>query len=331
VSRLARTLGRTSAVAMLFVVALTAVVGGGADAQPVLTGPTVTLDKNAAAVGEKVRVSLSGFEASYVTVSVCGNEARRGSSDCSTTGSTSVEVHHDGTETWTVFSVPTPPFGCPCAIRVFSSLNDEVAITPFTVTGHPVEPVQGGRDLSQPLVSVSVTAESAPDGMVESMRSSLGGPATYAVTVSVKNLTTDELSKVALSGSVGRSERDELALLELIDPGHIGPGQTSTQTVTVKLPSPTYGTFVWRATATGAGPAVTTTSEMQPRPWLLILAILAVVAIIAMLVIRYVVHRRVRRDAERASVTQLPDGSAQGDAVLHDHVAAEDGVAHAAA
>jgi hypothetical protein len=330
VRRTARTIGRLSALAAL-AIALAAVVGSDALAQPVLTGPTVALDKSEAAVGDTVRVSVSGFDASYVTVSLCGNEARRGSSDCNMIGSVSVEVHHDGTETWTVLPVTTPPFGCPCAIRVFSSLNDEVGITPFTVTGHPVEPVQGGRDLNQPLVAVTVSAEAAPDGMVESMRSSLGGPATYAVTVSVKNLTTDELSKVALSGSVGRDALDEVALLELIDPGHIGPGQTSTQTVNVKLPSPTYGTFVWRATATGAGPAVTTTSEMRPRPWLLILAILALVAIVAVLIIRFLIHRRAKRDAARAKVTPMPGASAVGDAVLHDHLATEDGVTDLAA
>jgi hypothetical protein len=203
---------------------------------------------------------------------------------------------------------------------VFDAFNQEVGVAPFTVTGHPVEPVQSGRDLGQPLVSVEVAAAAAPNGILDSARSSLGGKANYAVTVKVKNLTSEVLSRVALSGSVGRGKNDELAVLELVDPGRIGPGQTSTQTVSVMLPSPTYGTFVWRATASGAGPSVTTVSEMRPRPWLLILAILALVAIVAMLLIRV----RVRRRARRAM-------SAGGGAVDHDGVAAEDGMTDLAA
>jgi hypothetical protein len=233
------------------------------------------------------------------------------------TGSASVEVHHDGTETWTMFTIGTPPYGCPCAIRVFSSLNDEVGIVPFTVTGQPVEPVQGGPDLNAPLVAVSINAKSAPKGLVQSLRSTLGGPANYAVTVTVKNLTTDVLSRVALSASVGRGTLDELAVLDLVDPGRIGPGQSSTQTVDVVLPSPTYGTFTWRATATGAGPTITTTSVMRPRPWGLILAVLALVVIVALLILRFLVHRRLRREWMRSSAD---DG-----AVDHDRITAEDG------
>ena len=317
--RIARVAGRLLVVALL-VVAPAAGAHAEQARQPVLTGPTITLDKAEAAVGENVRVSISGFEAAYVTVSVCGNEARRGSSDCSTTGSVSVEVHHDGTETWTVFPVSTPPFGCPCAIRVFSSLNDEVGVVPFTVTGHPVEPVQSGRDLNQPLVSVSVEPLRAPDGVIASLRSSLGGPTNYAVEVVVKNLTSEVLSNVALSGSVGRGENDELATLDVVDPGSIGPGQSSTQTVNVMVPSPTYGTFHWRVTASGAGPSVTALATERPTPWLLILAILALAAIVALLITRVIVLRRLRRAA-----------SAQSDASLDDQVAGEHGVTDLAA
>jgi hypothetical protein len=317
--RLVRLAVRLAGVALL-VVAPAAGAHAEQVRQPVLSGPSITLDKSEAAVGETVRVSVSGFEASYVTVSVCGNEARRGSSDCSTQGSVSMEVHHDGTETWTLFPISTPPFGCPCAIRVFSSLNDEVGVVPFTVTGHPVEPVQSGRDLNAPLVSVSVVPERSPDGVIASMRASLGGPTNYAVKVVVRNLTSEVLSNVLLSGSVGRGDKDELVSLELVDPGSIGPGQSSTQTVKVMVPSPTYGTFNWRVTASGAGPSVTTVATARPRPWLLILSVLALVAIVALLITRVIVLRRLRKAA-----------SAQRGAVLDDHVAGEHGVTDLAA
>ena len=316
-TRFARLAGAVLSLAVLFVVPASQARAEQAQSaeQPVLSGPTITLDKSEAAVGDKVRVSITGFDAAYVTVSVCGNEARRGSSDCNSTGSASVEVHHDGTETWTVFPITAPPFGCPCAIRVFSSLNDEIGVVPFTVTGHPVEPVQSGRDLNAPLVSVSVEPERAPDGVVASMRASLGGPTNYAVKVVVKNLTSEVLSNVALSGSVGRGERDELVALDVVDPGSIGPGQSSTQMVNVMIPSPTYGTFNWRVTASGAGPSVTTVATARPRPWLLILAILALVAIVAMLIMRFLVHRRARRELSAQSDTGFDDDRAVEDRV----------------
>ena len=94
------------------------------------------------------------------------------------------------------------------------------------------------------------------------------------------------------------------------------PSETfSTQMVNVMIPSPTYGTFNWRVTASGAGPSVTTVATARPRPWLLILAILALVAIVAMLIMRFLVHRRARRELSAQSDTGFDDDRAVEDRV----------------
>ena len=50
-------------------------------------GPTITVDRPSIKAGDRVLVTLDGFEGTAVTISVCGNEARRGSADCNLTAS----------------------------------------------------------------------------------------------------------------------------------------------------------------------------------------------------------------------------------------------------
>ena len=127
------------------------------------------------------------------------------------------------------------------------------------------------------------------------MRASLGGPSTFQVTVTVKNLTTELLRHVAVSGSVGRGEEDSVVSVPLADPGEIGPGQTRKQVVTVKIPAPTFGSLHWRVAASGAGPTVTVISTTRHRP--LMLTVLAMILVLD--VAFYLIRRRMRRRTAR--------------------------------
>jgi hypothetical protein len=297
VTRLARIIGRTLLVAVLFVLGASYLAEPSA-AQPSTTVPTITITRAEVSVGDRVQLTLAGFKAQIVTISICGNEARRGSPDCDLINSKSLELHHDGTPSVTEMVVSAPPVGCPCAVRASSNTNDEVAVAPISLIGVPIAPIIGGPDLSAPLVAVSITARPVPRGFGAWIRSNLGGATPYEVTVTVKNLTTDTLRRVKLSGSVGRSSNDILANLDLKDPGELAPGGSASQTVTAKLPAPTLGTFVWRVPASGAGVTVVGTKSMRPRPVLLILLVLLFVADIALLVIRSRVHRRAAQVVE---------------------------------
>jgi hypothetical protein len=277
-------------------------------AQPTITGPSVTIDRSEVAIGEKIRVTVANFNALFVTISICGNEARRGSSDCNLIASSSIEMRPVGQVTSLLFTAAAPPAPCPCAIRASSTFNDEVAVVPISLIGHPVGPTIGGPNLDEPLVAATITARAAPKGVFGWIKSSLGGSVPYEVTVTAKNITaTETLHHVAVFASVARNAHEEIATLALDDPGEIGPGQTWTQVVTVEVPAPSISKVQWQVIASGAGPQVASVIETRHRPTLLILLVMLLVLSIWILIVRMWLRRRERREFARRD-----DGSNDG-------------------
>jgi len=262
------------------------------------TGPVVILDRDEIVPGDRVGLSIDGFDAVNVTISVCGNEARRGSVDCNMFASEGLRLDTDGTSTIAQIPIAAPPAPCPCVIRVSSRTNDEIAVAPIVLTGHPVAPVTEGSTLSN-LLAVSITARAAPEGLLARGKASLGGAATYEVTVTVKNRSTVTLRQVSLAGSAGRSD-DDLAVLVLDDPGVIAAGQTWQQVVDVEVPAPSLGSIEWRLAASGAGATVTATDVTRQRPLLLMGMVMLLVLDLGVLAIRRTVRRRAGREAAAA-------------------------------
>ncbi len=300
------------------------VLGGGAalahpaSAPPVGQGPTVLVSRPEAAPGERVRVSAEGFDASYVTVSICGNDARRGSRDCDMVGSKGFELLPDGELTWTEMVVTEPPAPCPCVVRVSTPTSDVVSVVSFKVTGHPEEEVAAPRP-DDPLLEVIVRPVPVSNGLAGWLRSGLGGGSDFDVTVSVHNLTKDVLRRVSMEGSVGRDEFDISTTFDLKNPGVLSGGQTSSQVVRVRVPAPSLGTFVWRVSASGAGPIVTTLVNRRDTPWLLVVLLVVLILDIGLIVMRWLTSRRARLAAEQAAA--MPPSF--GDDTEHQFVDAE--------
>jgi hypothetical protein len=268
------------------------------------SGPSVTLDHTDVKPGEHVVLAMNGFTSTSVTISVCGNEDRRGSSDCNMAASQSVELRTDGTPTVAEIPVEAPPVGCPCLIRVSSRLNDEVAIASFNLIGHPIDPVVGGPSLDDPLVAVSIGAHAAPHGPLGWIRADLGGSVPYQVTVTVRNITTEPLHHVTVFGSAGRNADDQMVTLSFDNPAEILPGQTWKQIVAVKIPAPSLSKLQWQVVASRAGPWVTATTTTRHRPVLLLsLAMLLVLDLSFLLVCK-----RMRRRAAREALEDADDG-----------------------
>ena len=158
--------------------------------------------------------------------------------------------------------------------------------------GHPVEPIVEGPRLEDPL-DVSISVSPAPPGALQRARASLGGPATYEVTITVTNRATVPLHRVAIAGSAARSN-DQLATLALDDPGEIAPGRTWQQVVSAVVPGPSFGTLEWRIDVSGAGATVTANATTRERPLLLMMMAMLLVADLFLLAIRFTVRRRVR-------------------------------------
>ena len=298
---------RLAFVVPLALLAIGACLAGLAAAEGSTTGPVVSLSETTVSTGDRIMVTINGFKAHTVTISVCGNDARRGSGDCNMVKSKGVRIDPAVSPTVTKFGVSEPPYGCPCLVRVSSINGDEVAVVPITLLGHPVEPVVSPPKVDGPFVAVAIKARPAPRGSFGWTRANLGGPFRYEVTVTVRNLTTEPLNLARVSGFVSRSTNENISL-PLTDPGEIGVGQTWKQTVSVTLPAPSFGKLVWHVTVSGAGPTVAADATTQHRPILLIVILMLLIIDIGLLLMRFAIRRRIAREATLAEASNI-DGA----------------------
>jgi sortase A len=304
VIKLAPLVGRLS----IYVLAILILGATAVDAEPSISGPVVSSNRTEVAPGDLVVLTIDRFKARTVTISICGNQARRGSVDCNMTASKGLRLDV-GTATVAQMGITSPPVGCPCVVRVSSQTNDEVAVTPIDLSGHPIEPVVGGSNLNAPLVAVSIRARAASRGLFDRIRSGLGGAVNYQVTVTVKNLTTEPVHRVNLSASVRRNQ-DTLADLAFDDTVEIGPGQTWKQVVSAEMPAPSLGSIEWQVAATQAGPLVLATSTTRHHPVLLLLLTMTLVVDVALLAIRHRMRRRAVREMTGDETPSLRNSSA---------------------
>lgn len=272
------------------VAAMTLALAWGGAPMAAAAGPTISLDRAVVAPGEPVIVTLAGFTGSSITVAVCGNLAKRGSADCNMAASTSEDIDRRSETTLTQMFVAPPPATCPCLVRASSTSHHEFAVTAIELVGHPTGPVVDPEP--GPLIELDVDAARAGGGFVGWGRAALGGPTSYRVTVSVRNLTTEVLSGVVVSGSAVRGGNTDAVPLGLLPPGPIGPGQRWTTTVDAELPAPVLGRYVWQVTAAGAGAPVKAQYEVRQVPVLLLLLVSVLVVDVSVVVRRSLRRRR---------------------------------------
>ncbi len=264
------------------------------------SAPSVELDRYEFKPDGVVILTIAGFQATAVTVTVCGNDGRRGSADCNMTASEGVGLDGNGGSQLVQMPIAAPPVACPCIIRVSSRNNDEIAVAAITLIGHPVDSVVGGSTPTQTLVA-SIVAERASTGALGWLRSSLGAATTYDVTVTVRNSSTVVVGKIAIGATVGRGDGDIQRTLVIEPPAEIGPGETWEQVVQADLPAPVYGNAEWRVDVSSEGRTVTAADATSHMPGLLILLVVVLVLDLLVLAVRFVTRRRrMRPDHEYA-------------------------------
>lgn len=281
--------------ALALVVVLASATGAGAqDVGTISDGPTIALDRDAAAPGERVVVTLTGWSGRAVTLSVCGNRAERGSMDCNLTSSQGVPLNRDGSAKVAELMVSSPSLPCPCVVLASSTQNEERAVAALDLVGHPVGPII--ESATQIPLRLTVEARRAGGGLVGSVRSTLGGPTAYEVTVTVTNQTSDVLSGVVVAGTAGRTRNDDVAELDLPAVGPLEPGQTWAYTARPTVPAPAIGSFVFQAVASGAGPTVTADDSVRAFPLGLVVLGVVLAVDVAAIIWRRLARRR-REDA----------------------------------
>lgn len=279
-----------SAALVVLLAATVALVAAPAGAQE---RPQISLDQAEVAPGQPLLVTITGFTSQQVTVAVCGNLAKRGSSDCNMPSAQSERIRDDEDVTLTQVFAQAPPMPCPCLVLAFSPSSSEFAVAPITLVGHPTGPVVEPE--LGPLVEVEVDAQRVGGGLLGSVRSSLGGPTRYQVTVGVRNITTEPLANVELNG-VARHRLTDAVQLDLARPGVIEPGQTVVQTVEAEVPAPVIGGFTWEVSAYGAGPTVEAASTVTNRPLLLYVFVVVLLVDLVAIAWRLARRRRLRRE-----------------------------------
>lgn len=277
----------------LAIIALIVASAQPASAQEVISAPIASVDRAEVPVGEQIVVTIDGFVANFVTVSICGNDARRGSTDCNMRSSQSREVGQSELPTLVQLIVEAPPAPCPCLVRVSSPDNLEVAIAPITIVGHPTGPVVGGQVLRQSLTA-SIVAEAATGGVGAWLRSSLGGAVEYDATIAIRNASVEPVDDVTVEAWVGRGGGDVDTNIDIDPPAVLGPGQTWEQTVRVALSAPVFGSHTWRADVSSDQPTVSAIDETSHLPGLLLALVAFLVLDLLILAWRFV-RRRLNR------------------------------------
>ena len=275
------------------------------------TGPTVQVRPGRAQPDDQVTLQISGFSSPYVTASVCGNNALRGSSDCDMSASEGNELAADALVSRFTMPISAPPTACPCVVRVVGADQAEIALAPLEVIGHPVGPLTEAPSL-EGLVDAVVTAREQPSGFVDVLVASLGGDTTYEVTLLVRNRSPESLSAVLARGSAFDSDQNALVSFDLGNAPPIAPGQTWTTSALVVIPTPSIGSVEWAVDVIGAGPALVGSTTTQHRPVLLIVVLgLAVLSLSAFVARRLMRRHAARSEAQAASAAAADAGADQ--------------------
>ncbi len=253
--------------------------------------PSLAVEPGTVAPGDPVAVTVSGFRARNVTLTVCGNAAARGSVDCNQAASEGLGLRTEVTQR--EYVVHAPPMPCPCVLRVASRTQDEVAVAPIDLIGHPVGEVV--RSDTSRLIDVSIEARRAPEGVVEQLRSALGGPTRYEVEVTVRNRSGLPLDGLVVTAAARRGATDVGAEVDLPEVGLLAPGASWSHASSATVPAPVLGDVVWEARASGAGPVVAASSSSRPVPYLLVVLVALLVGDLVAIASRRAARRKGRR------------------------------------
>lgn len=299
--------------AVAALILLPALSGTGARADTKGARPTIGVDRVKVHPGDEVLVVFNDWRSLNATLSVCGNLARRGSPDCDQIDSAGVSLAVGAPRMISDFTVNLPPVPCPCVIEALSIDHSEASFAPIDIVGAPVAAV--AAPVVRPPV-LGIVVRPAPHGLIETLRSALGGPTPYDVTISVRNPSTDAMPDLTLTASTGRTATNQTQSIDLPAPGPIASGGVWSHVSRVVLSAPVIGHFAWEVLASGSGPPVHAEARTKCRPWgLIVLAAMFGADVAVILARRIAAHAK--KDSAVASypprltmVPQLSDTAA---------------------
>ena len=218
--------------------------------------------------GATVRANLNGWRVPLVIVSICGDEARRGSQDCNQPGSVGVLISRVG-EGSALLSA-RPPLDCPCVIRASTPDNSIVRTAPIVVRGVPVLRLdQLFPRLGEDAPASQLRVDARLDDQ-SSLVSWFGASGTRRLQLTLHNLGSTSLSGLSLSATVGRTVPGDRAVT-MPDVPLIPAYGAVTLWAHVDLGTPTYGSYAVSGRVDGLAQPVHFAVPTDNTPWGLVL------------------------------------------------------------
>ena len=290
-------------------------VGGG---EPVAFGATgttaaatgtLTVAPNAAAVGDRVRVSAFGLQPGTVfDVQLCGDGGLDGSLGCDQAGTFTAVTDRSGHFSQYLV-VGNPPAPCPCIVQAIAPGLTSTVSTPITITNLPSA---SPKPAPEPALAGLVVVSSALEGSGP-WTSVFGGSAHRTLVLTVRNPNRQRVPvpPLVLTSGPSPAPRDVVAHGAM---GTLGAAQSRTYRIGVQFPPLASGVYVVRgrfvASATGLPASTPFVATTHLWPWgLWVLPLVLVLACLAVLVswwVRTVVRRRRGRPGEPGPAVSAP-------------------------
>lgn len=217
-------------------------------------GPTVTPETTSAGPGATVLVRLDGWDpgGGAVTVTLCGNDSRRGSQDCDLLSGQSVQPRGRGPD-YVLLPIKLPPAPCPCVVRAADVGSLVVVTAPFDLIGAPTAPTVGPESVAAAVpLAVTARVERVRGSYLDRLRQELGGPSTRRLILEVRNTGPAPVSGVVVTAALGR-HRIGGAPIDAPPAVDLDPGERATFRIDVELNPPVHGRYVISGSAFVAG------------------------------------------------------------------------------
>jgi hypothetical protein len=253
--------------------------------------PVVIVDPATTQLGATVLVALQGWPPGPVTVSLCGDNANRGSEDCDPIGAQTVPID-PLTRANVKLPITTPPVSCPCVVRANTTTSDVVREAPVVVVDLPTGPLLPAGPSDAPQLHVVARVTTRPSWVAP-----FAGPAPKALVLTLHNTTDQQLTGLRLNGEVGRRAGDNGQPISSRLPD-LAPGATRQVSVPFALSAPSWGHYVVTGSIYGSAVPVTYQVKTATEPWALELALPLLLILIAE-ILRY--RERKERKAEEAA------------------------------
>lgn len=251
--------------------------------------PSGSVSPTSAPIGGSVTVAGTGWPAdSLVGIEVCGNGARRGSSDCAPSAGAVAGANSTGQFASPV-TILEPPVPCPCVVKLTGLSTPATVLLPLTISGHP--DVGAGQSAGIDVVRDLEISSMSVDGG-GSFTSWLGGTTERTLVMTVRNTGNVAITDPRVVLAVGKGS-DPTGIIPSPSLGTIPGGTQTTYRIPFEVGPLAFGDYTVTASIPGFAPPVQASTSTTVYPWLLLIIPAVLVVQLVLILVRNRVRARV--------------------------------------